>query len=166
LILTEKQLNQIGKESPRRITSMAPNFASAMQWCEMVEDPNPIYTDESYARTTWLQGCFAPPTMLKTWDMSRSWPVAEREGPVADLGLENCPSIIAVAAVQEFFMPIRYGDTLSVTDQVSSISPEKTTRLGTGHFVTVLDIFRNQHDQVVGTHRFDLFVYGPARTDE
>jgi acyl dehydratase len=163
MILTDKQRAVIGRESAPRIASMPPNMASARQWCEMIEDANPIYTNEAYARTTWLQGLMAPPSMLMTWDMYQSWPEVERKGAVYELELEDCPSIIAVTAVQEFLMPVRYGDTLSVTTQVSSVSEEKTTRLGTGHFVSILDIFRNQFQQVVGTHRFDLFVYGPVK---
>jgi hypothetical protein len=59
-------------------------------------------------------------------------------------------------------MPIRYGDILTVTSQISSIGEEKTTRLGTGHFVSTLDTFRNQRGEVVGTHTFTLFTYRPA----
>lgn len=163
MILTEKQRTLIGKESKPRLASIPPNIASARQWCEMIEDGNPIYTDEAFARTTWLQGLMAPPSMLMTWDMYPSWPERVRKGAVYELELEDCPSIIAVTAVQEFLMPVRYGDILTVTTQISSVGEEKTTKLGTGHFVSILDIFRNQLKQVVGTHRFDLFVYGPAK---
>ena len=58
-------------------------------------------------------------------------------------------------------MPLRYGDILSVTSQLSAISDEKTTRLGTGHFVSTMDTFRNQFDQVVGSHGFTFFIYRP-----
>jgi hypothetical protein len=62
--------------------------------------------------------------------------------------------------------PLRYGDTLTATAQVASVSEEKTTRLGTGHFVTTMDTFRNQHGQVVGTHSFTLFIYAPAESSQ
>lgn len=160
--LTDRQRALIGKETKPRPAPYAVNPAMARFWCEMVEDPNPIYFDEAYARTTWLGGAFAPPAMLFTWGMPPVWPEEERESPISELQLEDCPATIAVNSVQEYLMPIRYGDTLTVTSQVSSVGEEKTTRLGTGHFVTTLDTFRNQHGQVVGTHTFALFIYRPA----
>ncbi len=50
------------------------NEPMARFWSQMVEDPNPIYFDEGYARTTWLGGRIAPPTLLMTWGASKSWP--------------------------------------------------------------------------------------------
>ena len=49
-----------------------------------------------------------------------------------------------------------------ITSQIADVSDEKTTRLGTGHFVTTKDIFRNQTSEVVGTHSFTLFMYRPS----
>lgn len=160
-VLTEKHRALIGKESEPRPAPHAVNQAMARHWCEMVEDPNPVYFDDAYARTTWLQGTFAPPTMLYTWAMRPVWPEVEREGPTVQQLLEGCTATIAVNAVQEYLLPLRYGDTLTVTMQISAISEEKTTRLGTGHFVTTTDTFRDQFGQVVGRHSFTLFMYRP-----
>ncbi len=159
--ITEKERALIGKESAPREAPCAVNQAMARFWCEMVEDPNPIYFDEAYARTTHLQGTFAPPTMLFTWGMQPVWPEVQLESPLAQLHLEGCDATIAVSAVQEYLLPLRYGDTLTFTTQMSAISEEKTTRLGTGHFVSTVHTFRNQLGQVVGTHTFTLFMYRP-----
>ena len=160
--ISNPQKALVGKETAPRNAPYTINAAMARFWCEMVEDPNPIYFDEAYARTTWLGDTFAPPAMLFTWGMAPVWPEEERESPVSALQLEDCPATIAVNSVQEYAMPIRYGDTLTVTSQVSSIGEEKTTRLGTGHFVSTQDTFRNQRGEVVGTHTFTLFMYCPA----
>lgn len=144
------------------------NEIMARHWCEMVEDANPIYFDEAYARTTWLQGTIAPPTMLHTWGMAPVWPEVKQENAAPRLQLEGCVSTVAVNSVTEYFMPLRYGDTLTATSHISSISDEKTTRLGVGHFVTTITTFRNQFGQVVGTHAFTTFTYRPhaARGEE
>jgi len=160
-VLTEQQRALIGKESEPRSAPYPVNEAMARHWCEMVEDPNPIYFDEAYARSTWLQGAFAPPTMLFTWCRPLLWPEAKWENLISKLQLEGCTVTLAVNAVQEYFMPLRYGDILTVTSQLSSIGDEKTTRLGTGHFVTTIDTFRNQFGQLVGTHTFTYFTYRP-----
>jgi acyl dehydratase len=165
--LTQQQRDLIGKESAPRPAPYAVNEAMARHWCEMVEDANPIYFDEAYARTTWLQGAFAPPAMLYTWGRQLVWPEPEAiGGAVGALHLEGCTNTIAVNAVQEYHQPIRYGDAISVTNKLSAVSDEKTTRLGTGHFVTTVDTFRNQLGQVVGTHSFTLFVYFPREATD
>lgn len=160
-VVRDDQRALIGQETAPRQVPYAINEAMARFWCEMVEDANPIYFDDAYARTTWLQGSFAPPAMLFTWGMPPVWPEIQRESPVGKLHFEGCDATIAVNAVQEYFMPLRYGDRLTVSSEISAISDEKTTRLGTGHFVSTLETFRNQHGQIVGTHTFSLFIYRP-----
>lgn len=162
--ITEDQRRLIGQETDPRPAPYTVNEAMARFWCEMVEDSNPVYFDDAYARTTWLQGTLAPPAMLFTWGMPPVWPEVQRESPLGKLSLEGCTATIAVNAVQEYFLPIRYGDTLTLANQISSIGEEKTTRLGTGHFVSTLDTFRNQYGQIVGTHAFTLFMYRPNTT--
>ena len=161
-VLTDEQRALIGRESTPRPTPEAINQAMASHWCEMVEDANPIYHDDEYAKSTWLDGTFAPPTMLFTWAMPPVWPARDYESPLRNLKLEGCPNTIAVTAVQEYEKPLRYGDTLTISSQIADVSDEKTTRLGTGHFVTTKDIFRNQDEEIVGTHSFTLFMYRPA----
>lgn len=161
-VLTSQQQALVGKESEPVAAPYVINEAMARHWCEMVEDENPIYFDEAYARKTWLQSTFAPPAMLFTWGRHPVWPPSERKPVVDDLIFEGLTTTIAVNAVQEYFIPLRYGDTLTVTQRLESLSDEKTTRLGTGHFITTIDTFRNQYGQVVGTHTFTLFTYRPA----
>ncbi len=163
LTKTHRALN--GKETAAHPVPEALNIAMARHWCEMVEDANPIYFDEEYARERWLRGTFAPPTMLFTWKMAPVWPERDEVSALSGLDLEGCDATLAVTAVQEYERPLRYGDTLTVTSKIASISDEKTTRLGTGHFVTTTDTFRNQRGEVVGTHSFTLFRYKPAGGD-
>ena len=164
--LTDEQTALVGKESPARPAPYAVNHAMARFWCEMVEDPNPIYFDEDYARSTWLEAPFAPPAMLFTWGMQPVWPEEGRhESMIARLSLPGCTTTLAVNATQEYLLPIRYGDILTVTNQIASIGEEKTTRLGSGHFVTTLDTFRNQHNEAAGRHSFTLFMYRPPLAD-
>ena len=161
--LTDEHTSLIGRESPPRPAPYAINEAMARFWCEMVEDPNPIYFEEAYARGTWLKEPFAPPAMLFTWGMQPVWPEEDRhESMISRLQFPGCSATLAVNATQEYAQPLRYGDSLTVTNQIASIGEEKTTRLGTGHFVVMLDTFRNQRGDVAGTHSFTLFMYAPA----
>lgn len=160
-VITERQRALIGRESEPRDAPYVINDAMTHFWCEMVEDANPIYFDPSYARTTWLGDTFAPPPMLLTWMIAPVWPEVPRETAISRLALDDCPATVAVNAVQEYMIPLRYGDRLASTTRIDSISDEKTTRLGTGHFVSTVDTFRNQRGDIVGTHTFTLFIYRP-----
>jgi len=160
--LTTEHKSLIGQESPPRPAPYAINEPMARFWCEMVEDPNPIYFDEAHAGKTWLKHPFAPPAMLFTWGMQPVWPDEERrESMIGRLKLPGCTTTLAVNATQEYSLPLGYGDRLTITNQVAGIGEEKTTRLGSGHFVTTLDTFRNQHGEIAGTHSFTLFMYAP-----
>ena len=160
--LTQRQRDLVGWESQPRQSPYPVNEAMARFWCEMVEDGNPIYFDEAYARTTWLQGTFAPPAMLFTWGRPLLWPHVETKGAVDVLAFDGCTATVAVTAAQEYFLPVRYGDTITVTNKIAAVSEEKKTQLGVGHFITTIETFRDQLGQVVGTHTFTLFTYRPA----
>jgi len=162
--LTSEQNALIGRESPPRPAPYAVNEAMVRFWCEMVEDPNPIYFDKVYAEGTWLKEPFAPPAMLYTWGMQPVWPEESyrHESMISRLQFPSCTTTLAVNATQEYLLPLRYGDTLTITNQIASIGEEKTTRLGSGHFVTMLDTFRNQREEIAGTHSFTLFMYRPG----
>lgn len=164
-VLTDEHKALIDKETAPQPAPEAVNIAMARHWCEMVEDANPIYFDKQSASKSWLKETFAPPTMLYTWKMAPVWPERNVESALLGLEIPGCDATLAVTAIQEYERPLRYGDTLTVSSKIASISDEKTTRLGSGHFVTTVDTFRNQDGEVVGTHSFTLFRYRPAGGD-
>ncbi|MEE9279454.1 MAG: MaoC family dehydratase N-terminal domain-containing protein [Myxococcota bacterium] len=167
--LKPEQKALIGVESEPRPYGGVINESMARFWSQMVEDHNPIYFDEAYGRTTWLGGRIAPPTMLVTWGSSASWPpsppIPEQQRP-RGLQLEGVTATIAVDAIDEYIQPLRYGDTLTVSSMVESVSEEKRTRLGVGHFVTNVSIYRNQYGEEVARHTFRLFQYRPYEEGE
>ena len=64
----------------------------------------------------------------------------------------------------EFFTPILEGDRLHVIEEVVSVSPEKKTRLGVGHFIETCDEFHRADSTLVATNRNTLFRFTPATT--
>jgi hypothetical protein len=62
----------------------------------------------------------------------------------------------------EFPLPILDGDRLTIVEQVVSVSPEKQSKLGVGHFIETLDTFTRQDGTVVATNRNTLFRFTPA----
>jgi uncharacterized protein len=152
MALSEKDRGLIGRES-------APIYAPdevcrpmIRHWVEAVEDTNPLYTDEEYARSSKYGGIIAPPQMMMVWCMPRMWPWPEFPWiPMAELELPgDYDTYVATDMIREFYLPVRPGDILSYTMKLDGVSEEKKTRIGKGHFITTTQIYRNQRGEVIG----------------
>ena len=152
MALSEKDRGLIGRES-------APIYAPdevckpmIRHWVEAVEDANPLYVDEEYARGSKYGGIIAPPQMMMVWCMPRMWPWPEFPWvPMAELELPgDYDTYVATDMSFEFYLPVRSGDILSYTMKLDGVSEEKKTRIGKGHFITTTQIYRNQRGEVVG----------------
>ena len=141
-------------------------------WCDVVGDANPVYTDAEAASRSRHSGIVAPPAMLQAWTMrglGRSEPAGQppfpTEGAVdalmRTLNEAGFTSIVATNCEQEYSRYLRPGDQLTVSGVIESVSEEKRTALGTGHFVTWLDTFRTDGGEMVGTMRFRVLKFRP-----
>ncbi|MFG2345895.1 bifunctional MaoC family dehydratase N-terminal/OB-fold nucleic acid binding domain-containing protein [Streptomyces phaeochromogenes] len=125
-------------------------------WCEAMGDTNPAYAGADAT---------APPTMLQAWTMGglsghagRSEAYDELLGLLDDAGYT---SVVATDCEQEYLRPLRPGDAITFDAVIESVSERKTTKLGTGYFVTTrMDV--RVADRPVGTHRFRILKYVPA----
>ncbi|HZV08279.1 MAG TPA: MaoC family dehydratase N-terminal domain-containing protein, partial [Novosphingobium sp.] len=103
----------------------------------------------------------APPGMLQTWTIPMQWrPEGARTVSVmcAKVPLPG-DKPINVSTDFEFFEPVRVGDRLTMTDRLEAISPEKTTKVGTGHFITSVTEYRNQAGVLLARSTNVLFRY-------
>ncbi|WP_187370155.1 bifunctional MaoC family dehydratase N-terminal/OB-fold nucleic acid binding domain-containing protein [Streptomyces boluensis] len=128
-------------------------------WCEALGDTNPAYTGPE---------AIAPPTMLQAWTMGglsgHSARSAAYEELFALLDGAGFTSVVATDCEQEYLRPLRPGDAITFDAVIESVSGQKTTKLGTGHFVTTrMDVQSN--GEPAGTHRFRILKYAPARRE-
>ena len=102
----------------------------------MVRDENPAYWDDEFAARVW-GGLVAPPALLMGLLIPPPWlpPGQPRAASIALRVPLPGNTFINASNEAEFPAPIREGDRLSVVEEVVSVSPEKTTKLGAGHFV-------------------------------
>jgi len=133
-------------------------------WCEAMQDGNPLYTDEDYARKSKYGGTIAPPTMLLTWTMPPLWPPREEPPHPFEQFLEKLDKagfygIIVTNVAQKYYRPLFPGDRVTFTYKVTDVSPEKKTALGNGYFVTTGFTFINQKGETVGTQSFTVLKY-------
>ena len=132
-------------------------------------DENPVYLDEEAAKASVHGGLIAPPTSLQVWIMQglRQHGNGRRGDSAQDqlLGLldeAGYTSVVATNCEQEYHRPIRPGDHLSVESKIESVSEEKKTGLGLGHFVTTRQIYRDQHGNHVADMLFRILKFKPG----
>ena len=134
------------------------NLPMIRHWCEAMGDTNPVYEGPD---------AIAPPTMLQAWTMGGLTGHTGRSQAYDDLlGLldeAGCTSVVATDCEQEYVRVLRPGDEITFDTVIESVSERKTTKLGTGYFVTTRTQIRVGPGQdLAGTHRFRILKYAPA----
>ena len=170
----------LGQASEPRPGGYPVSEVQILYWCDMVEDANPLYCDGEYARKSRHQGVIAPPMALITWMSGRAgrsgvnpaapdvdcperkpWPAPEGEtGTAQRFDPPGVTDTIATRSIQRYGTPLRPGDRVLCSTEIVNCSPRKETRLGPGYFVTMLNTYTNDHNEIVGTNVFELLRYG------
>ncbi len=135
--------------------------------CSSVENGNPLYWDDSVAEEL-TGGPIAPPTMLSVWFRPHHW-APGRSQPHLPLQVHfdlkealGLPEAVMTSNTMVFHDPVRPGDRLSTRQVLKSVSPEKTTKLGTGRFWVIDVEYRNQSGNLVGVESYTGFGYRRA----
>jgi uncharacterized OB-fold protein/acyl dehydratase len=158
------------EEGPPYTCPDAVNEAMIRHWCEAMGDANPAYLDPAAAKRSVHGGIVAPPTMLQVWDM-RGFPMhdpsllppnkqRELHGVFDAAGYTG---VVATDTEQEFRRYLRPGDRITAHTVIESISEEKATALGTGHFVVTRTRFTDQKGEEVGSLSFRVLKFRPNR---
>ena len=157
-------------EESTRISSMECSEPVIRHWCEAIEDGNPLYLDDEYAKSQGFSGIVAPPTMNSTLAIPYRWPQPEA-GTSSNLHfrlkrLMGLPVGVVVENETEYLRFVELGDRLFLSSRLASITGPKTTRLGEGWFWVMEGITRNQRDEITSISRTTMFAYDPggART--
>lgn len=133
---------------------------------EAVGDTNPIYTDAELATASIHGGIVAPPTMLQAWVMHGvNGPERSADGPYERMNQllfsRGFTSVVGTNSEQTYVRYLRPGDSLTMRTVIDSISDEKTTGLGTGHFVTTRQDYYDAAGELVGSMLFRIFRFRP-----
>jgi acyl dehydratase len=156
-------------------------------WCEALEDWNPLYWDEEYARKSRYGGIIAPPTGMFYGAGSSTTlgigygkpgtkvPDAVKKGltglsllqslrtdmlaAVSPIMLPDYPEVAVVVARADYFTPLRPGDSAHSRIKLLNCSPKKRTKLGEGYFVTFLHALYNQKEELIKNFTLTLLLY-------
>lgn len=173
--------SMVGREYGRIYAWDEVNPAMVRQWCEVMGVENPLYTDPEYAVQTEFEGMVAPPAMLQAWcleglHMNNYPPGSTDENPYGVLKLieaQGYPAVVAVNSELSFDRYVKMGERLYYTTRFADMGEEKTTGLGTGFFVTLIQTFyseapnkerlKGKEDEKVGELLFRVFKFKPAQ---
>jgi hypothetical protein len=141
-------------------------------WAAAFEDANPVYTDPDAAARSVFGEIVSPPVMLQTWTFPTPiiTGMAERGGSPTESSGESLLDVLdeagftaTLASNSEFEIEryLRLGETVASSTVVESISDEKQTRIGRGHFLTWLTTYTTGDGEVVGRQRFRILKFKP-----
>jgi acyl dehydratase len=151
-------VKMVGVRTEPRFAGTAVCASRIQHFAAMVQDGNPAYWDADFATRKW-GGLVAPPALLMGLVMPPPWLPTETPR-VASIALRiPLPGTTFINASNdaEFHQPIVEGDRLYLVEEVVSVSPEKTTRVGIGHFVETCESFYRDDGTLVATNRNTLF---------
>jgi uncharacterized protein len=157
----------VGQEAERPVTARDPvNEAFIRAWCDAIGDQNPIYTNPDFARNSIHGGIVAPPTMIQAWffpavGTTRPEPGTRIAALIAILRTAGFTSVVATNFEHEYIRYVRPGDVLTLHQVIGSISAEKRTSLGPGHFVNTIGSVRDQTGVVVCSIKYRRVFFRP-----
>lgn len=154
----------LGNRGPTFVAPDAVNAPMIRHWCAAIGDRNPVYVDPHRAAQSVHGDIIAPPAMLQVWSMPGygvPWgadPVFEARAVLDEYGFT---SVVATNVEQNYLRPLRIGDRVRLTRVFDSLSPEKTTALGSGHFITSRYEYADERNEPVALMMHRSFKFRP-----
>jgi 3-oxo-4,17-pregnadiene-20-carboxyl-CoA hydratase alpha subunit len=145
----------------------AVNQPMIRHWVEAMGDELPIYTDPDAAAKTVHGEVIAPPVMLQAWVMRGIAPrptvgASKQDELMTLLDGAGFSSVVATNCEQEYDRMLHLGDHLRTRSVIDSISEEKATGLGVGHFVTTRVEYETLDGEPVGRQLFRILKFKPG----
>jgi acyl dehydratase len=128
------------------------------------ENGNPLFWDDGVAEAL-TSGLVAPPSTLSAWYRPHPW-APGRSTPRLPLQVHfdlkdhlELPEAVIADNRLTFLRPLHLGEVVTTQQVLRSVSPEKTTRLGTGRFWEIDVEVRGNDGSVVGVESYTGFGY-------
>jgi len=132
------------------------------RFADAVDDPNPLYWDEEYAKKSRYGSIIAPPGFISSpWYGGRAVKWGKKEAATEGLGRADLIMALVQAGYwrvldggmeYEFFMPVKAGDTIKSVSVVKDII-EREGRTGKMAFMITETTYTNQKGEVVAKAR-------------
>ena len=137
--ITEELRRKIGIESEPEVYEIERGMIR--RFVLAIDDPNPLWQDEEYARQSRYGGIIAPPTFVLTVGFD------ELQRQV----LESLPyeGILHGSTELECYRLVRPGDAITVIAKIANIRERQSSRTGKMVFVTLEITYKNQRQELV-----------------
>lgn len=156
-----------GQETASDVGPDPVNQAMIRHWVEAMGDENPVYVDPEAAAKSVHGGVIAPAVSLQAWVMRGLKPRGSG-GPSAQDSLMDLldgagyTSVVATNCEQEYERMLRPGDHLQTRSVLDSVSEEKQTGLGIGHFVTTRIEYSTVEGEPIAKMLFRILKFKPG----
>jgi hypothetical protein len=140
-------------------------------YASMIEDGNPSYWDERFATKEW-GGICSPPGLLWTWKMDPEWTPEAKETEKYDVSVTDVPlpggkdTIINTQSKTTFHRPLLEGTRLNWQTEIESVTDEKETRVGPGHFISEKTTYRNEQGETIAEESNIMLRYSGSDDDQ
>ena len=143
-VITEEMKKMIGHVWGPTVYEVEKGWIKKL--AEAIEDPNPLFSDEAYAKKTRFGGIVAPPSFFAALRQDEGGNWVQTVKCSLNKGAMNGGNDV------EYYKPIRPGDVITVTDKLLNIA-EKETKKGTMLFFSFEKTLTNQKGEVVAKAR-------------
>jgi len=150
----------IGTEAPP--IEYVIDTGSIKMFADSIMDPDPLYCDERYAKTTRYGGIIAPQTFFGGATSLRGLKAGDSR-TMSAISVPIPPGWTSIAAGDDFqfFTAVKPGDILTCRERVTE-AYEKQGRSGHLIFVTREKTFTNQYGQIVMIRKLSGVLLGPS----
>jgi len=114
------------------------------RFARAVDDPNPLWQDEEYARASHYGGIIAPPTFILAIGFEQF---------VEDvMALASFGTALMGGTELECYQPVRVGDVITAMFKISNVR-ERQGKMGKMAFMTFDSTYKNQRQELVAKCR-------------
>ncbi|MFH1382246.1 MAG: MaoC family dehydratase N-terminal domain-containing protein [Chloroflexota bacterium] len=158
--ILEEYEAQVGKERLPQPCKWAAEMLMMQKVAWAGGDTNPLWWEEKYARNTCYGGIIASPMFLEWFVLRGNWPsqrdaaLTRRFGGHFAAGGKFRLRNVAGGKDCEYFLPIKPGDVISLSQKLKSVKKRWSKGLNTNIYILNDElVLRNQYHQVVAIHR-------------
>ena len=139
--------SKIGVEQAPRVYEIEKGMIR--RFVQAIDDPNPLWQDEEYAKKSKYGGIIAPPTFISMTGIEQIQQV---------LASVSSGTILHGSTELESYQPIRLGDVLTATTKITNMR-ERQGKMGKTAFMTFDTTYANQRQELVAKCRQMIISY-------
>lgn len=144
-----KLKDEVGVEWEPRIYEIEKGMLR--RFVQAIDDQNPLWQDEEYARKSRYGGIIAPPNFILTVGFEQIQ--QKMASLIPDAGRLHGGTEL------EYYQPVRPGDTITVSGKLANVREQEGSKLGKMLFVTFDMSYENQRRELVARCRQLTILY-------